>query len=163
MVGIAIATRTFFAHMNFPFTTGLSAYWILAITPAITNTIFNKLKGIRLAKRSGKEALALGTLEAFVLGGIARSVATTLMFPFLRAKTLLQASSKNPTLKDATAIDIVKGLFAKGFLSMYKGLPLSLLRGVVSSAVGLTMKERIYVSTRRVFLAMAIQNAKAAS
>jgi len=137
---------------------GLSAYFALCVTPAITNSCFTQIKNLVLSRREGKNPV-LGTLESFIFGAIARTVAVCIMYPWLNAKTKMQAAKKNesgaqPKETDATTL-ILRILKDQGILALYVGLGPELFRGVLSSAVTLMLKEKIYVWNRNVFVTLA--------
>lgn len=133
------------------FYAGVSSYIPLCITPAVTNTFFTQIKNLVLKSRGKPLGSSLPLLESFLLGAVARTIAVCLMFPFLRAKTLIQGGS----MKETSALAVIKALVKKnGILSLYNGLGPELLRGVLSSAVTLMMKERIYVKNRALLLSL---------
>jgi len=137
---------------------GLSAYFALCVTPAITNSTFTQIKNLVLSSREGKNP-TLGTLESFIFGAIARTIAVCIMYPWLNAKTKMQAAKKNdnvaqPKEADATTL-ILRILKEQGFFALYVGLGPELFRGVLSSAVTLMLKEKIYVWNRNIFVALA--------
>lgn len=136
------------------FYNGLSAYIFLCITPAITNTIFEQIKQYVVSKRQGKGGTTLSTGQAFVIGAIARAISTTIMYPYLRAKTKIQTKKEGEVIETATEV-IKRSIKEKGFGSLYEGLWTELMRGVVSSAVTMTFKERIYSFTKASILSMA--------
>ncbi|GLE07405.1 hypothetical protein PINS_up017567 [Pythium insidiosum] len=72
---------------------GFQAYFVLCLQPAIQYTVFERVKEAYL-KRSKSMAKSLSALEAFVLGALARSIATLLLFPYIRAKVILQSKKK---------------------------------------------------------------------
>lgn len=131
---------------------GLSAYPVLCITPAITNAVFSQLKAFFLKSRP--PTAVLGTAEAFFLGAVARTVATFIMYPFLRAKTMMQASGNKGGSTNPIVI-IMHVIKTQGIAAVYRGLGPELVRGVLSSAVTLMLKEKIYVINRAAFLSMA--------
>ena len=73
---------------------GWAAYIVLCLKPAITYALFDYLKRLLLRRKHARAgaggraaaAAALTALEAFVLGAIARGVATVAVFPYTRAK-----------------------------------------------------------------------------
>ena len=68
---------------------GWAAYIVLCLKPAITYAVFDKLKDLilrRKSKMAGRAARTLSTLEAFVIGAVARGIATFIVFPYTRAK-----------------------------------------------------------------------------
>ncbi|KAF1792600.1 Mitochondrial carrier domain [Phytophthora cactorum] len=137
---------------------GLGAYFVLCLQPAIQYTVFERLKGIYLRKFK-QASQALGALEAFMLGAIARSIATLMLFPYIRAKVLMQSNKK----KQAAATDLRQGqsntcteskketiastlqrvYTEEGPLALYRGLGPELTRGALSSALMLMIKEKI--------------------
>jgi solute carrier family 25 (peroxisomal adenine nucleotide transporter), member 17 len=66
---------------------GLSAYYVLCFKPALQYTVYEQVKKLLVAHRRDK---TLSAVEAFLLGMVARTVATVLVFPCVRAKVLLQ-------------------------------------------------------------------------
>jgi hypothetical protein len=153
------AVANVFKEQGIPgFYKGLSAYFALCVTPAITNSTFTQIKNLVLSSREGKNP-TLGTLESFVFGAIARTVAVCIMYPWLNAKTKMQAAKKNDSVsqpKETDATTLIMRIFKEqGFLALYVGLGPELFRGVLSSAVTLMLKEKIYVWNRNVFVALA--------
>lgn len=139
---------------------GLGAYFVLCLQPAIQYTVFERLKGMYLRKFR-QASQALGALEAFVLGAVARSIATLVLFPYIRAKVLMQAKKKQsavasaeqgqaapaseakPEAKDTIASTLQRVYKEEGPLALYRGLGPELTRGALSSALMLMIKEKI--------------------
>lgn len=68
-----------------------------------------------------------GVVQAFVLGAIARSVATLLLFPYIRAKVLVQTKKKQAVAGQTTSQDGIVSTLQRvykeeGALSLYRGL-----------------------------------------
>ena len=82
------------------FYSGLSAYTLLCLKPALQYTVYEQVKAAVL--RTRPRGSTLSAVEAFALGMIARTVSTVLVFPFLRAKVLLQTSKTTKTTKTTT-------------------------------------------------------------
>eukprot|EP00550_Attheya_septentrionalis_P004398 CAMPEP_0198283184 /NCGR_PEP_ID=MMETSP1449-20131203/2853_1 /TAXON_ID=420275 /ORGANISM="Attheya septentrionalis, Strain CCMP2084" /LENGTH=264 /DNA_ID=CAMNT_0043979721 /DNA_START=218 /DNA_END=1012 /DNA_ORIENTATION=+ len=140
---------------------GIQAYWVLCLKPSIQYTVFEQLKRRSLV-RSGKRSLSSG--EAFLLGMIARTIATMCVFPYLRVKVVMQArqntttrtgtSTSNddvennphtpPPQTDEPEESIVEMLWhmQKGG-DLFRGIGPELTRGVLSAAFMLMAKERI--------------------
>ena len=150
---------------------GIQAYWILCFKPALQYTVFEQLKGwiLRLRQiRGGKEgqrhrsAAQLSSGEAFLLGMFSRTVATLLVFPFLRAKVRMQSlnrtetSSLHPSSSSVDPItptiwELLTENYANGGLkALYKGLGPELTRGVLSAALMMMVKERISGSVKNI-------------
>lgn len=140
------------------FFNGLSAYVILCITPAITNTIFEQIKKIVLLRKQSKSGL-LSTFEAFLVGALARAISTTIMYPYLKAKTVLQSNKKSGGPKESATQVIMRLIKQNGFFGMYGGLPVELMRGVCSQSVTMMCKERIFALVRAMILSVAAKNA----
>ncbi|KAG7384897.1 ADP/ATP carrier protein [Phytophthora pseudosyringae] len=128
---------------------GLGAYFVLCLQPAIQYTVFERLKGMYLRKFK-QASHALGALEAFVLGAVARSMATLVLFPYIRAKVLMQANKKQQTAaggqdptQDTIASTLRRVYTEEGPLALYRGLGPELTRGALSSALMLMIKEKI--------------------
>jgi hypothetical protein len=118
---------------------GWRVYVYLCFMPAIQFVMFDRLKSLSTGPiSSGK---------AFVLGATARAVAVSLTYPFTRAKAIVQTQkvkTDDKTLKSKSVIGLLKALIAKeGFFAMYRGFGPELLRGVLSAALMLMIKEKI--------------------
>jgi solute carrier family 25 (peroxisomal adenine nucleotide transporter), member 17 len=146
---------------------GLSAYYLLCFKPALQYTIYEQVKKLVIQNRrknnyqqqngyNSTESASLSSIEAFVLGMVARAISTILVFPFIRAKVLLQARKKSsPELSDPlsdsntaattpTTMDVLQQEWNQSGLSgLFQGLGPELTRGVFSSALMLMIKERI--------------------
>jgi adenine nucleotide transporter 17 len=70
---------------------------LLCVNPAIQNTCFDKLKA-RVLKASAAKAMT--PLQGFVLGAVAKAIATLLTFPLVRLKTMLQAGKPPPVVQE---------------------------------------------------------------
>jgi len=145
----AQATANIYKNGGFgAFYGSVSAYFVLCITPAVTNTVFTQIKNVMMKSRGKPLNAALGFFESFLLGAIARATAVCLMFPFLRAKTLMQASTKGDQPQKSST-QLIQDLLAKeGFFALYRGLGPELLRGVLSSSITMMLKERVYAVNR---------------
>lgn len=142
---------------------GLSAYPILCITPALTNTIFSQIKTLVLSRRDSKSG-TLTSAEAFFYGAIARGIATLVMYPYLKAKTVLQSASKGGgEVRESATQVVVRTYKEKGVGALYDGLSTELARGVLSSAVTMLFKERIFAATRIAILSLAAKKAAVAT
>lgn len=64
---------------------------LLCFNPAITFVLFDKIKASIL----GDKAKALTTLQAFLIGALAKAVATVVTFPLMRCKGMLDIASKS--------------------------------------------------------------------
>ncbi|KAF4322862.1 hypothetical protein BBO99_00002395 [Phytophthora kernoviae] len=150
---------------------GLGACFVLCLQPAIQYTVFERLKGVYLRKFK-QASQVLGALEAFVLGAIARSIATLVLFPYIRAKVLMQAKKKQTAgadlnqgqvpsaggaKKETIASTLQRVYKEEGPLALYRGLGPELTRGALSSALMLMIKEKIQMY---ITLMMMLANSK---
>mmetsp|Transcript_916 Transcript_916/g.1991 ORF Transcript_916/g.1991 Transcript_916/m.1991 type:complete len:303 (+) Transcript_916:66-974(+) len=143
-----ITTRGFGALYS-----GWEAYLVLCLKPAITYAIFDKLKSLLLAKKD-RVLKGLSALEAFVIGAIARGIATIIVFPYTRAKVLVKAYT--PTAGEqapSIAGTVAKVLKEDGFFALYQGCVPEVSRGVLSAALMLAAKEKIAMAVRKAIAA----------
>lgn len=122
-------------------------YLFLSLSPSITNTIFTQVKNYFLRSRGKSLNASLGAGESFLVGAIARAIATVLVFPFIRCKIVMQAL-KNMGVKECLSQVYKDG----GLKNVYRGLNAELVRGVFSSAVTLMIKEKSTKSNRALIL-----------
>lgn len=153
---------TMLSDKNTNFYKGISAYYILCFKPALQYTIYEQIKKIMIANRNrdrhhgNHQQSSLSSVEAFLLGMVARTISTVLVFPFIRAKVLLQAQQKQETKDEmdinesdtssaaTTTKDIIIQQFNQhGIAGLYQGIGPELTRGVFSAALMLMIKERI--------------------
>ena len=88
---------------------GWHAYIVLAMKPALENTIFDTLKKWRLLSRRGSGGRALlSSVEAFVLGLLARAVCTVLTFPATRGLRIQQGRRKKKMMTKENKVKKVK-------------------------------------------------------
>jgi solute carrier family 25 (peroxisomal adenine nucleotide transporter), member 17 len=92
-----------FSMINDPsynFYKGLSAYFVLCWKPAIQYWIYERLKILLLTNKQRHSARnttsrphkqqQLTNVESFILGMVARTISTIVVYPYIRAKVLLQ-------------------------------------------------------------------------
>ena len=140
---------------------GIEAYYLLCFKPALQYTVYEQTKQAVLAGRKKK---ALSAFEAFFLGMVARTVATVFVFPFLRAKVLMQSTANaeeeeggggasNNSSSESSMAAVLRQQYERGGVAgLYQGIGPELTRGVLSSALMLMIKERIAVTVRQLFL-----------
>ncbi|KDO31466.1 hypothetical protein SPRG_04081 [Saprolegnia parasitica CBS 223.65] len=123
---------------------GFSAYFVLCLQPAIQFTAFEQVKKLYL---KSKASSSLSAIEAFMLGAAARSLATLVVFPYIRAKVIMQAKAK-AAAGDATPPETIPAILQRlvrdeGIGSLYRGLYPELTKGALSAAFMLMVKEKI--------------------
>jgi solute carrier family 25 (peroxisomal adenine nucleotide transporter), member 17 len=143
---------------------GIQAYYVLCFKPALQYTIFEQVKGTVLRSRTSR---SLSAAEAFFLGAFARIIATMAVFPFVRAKVVMQSRSKKivqqqqqpqeggqqpmePTERPMTLTSLLGEMYQSGGIpALYQGLGPELTRGVFSAALMLMIKEKINGAVKR--------------
>lgn len=115
---------------------GIEAYSVLCLKPALQYTVFEQVKATIVSSRPSK---MLNAAEAFVLGMIARAISTVLIFPYLRAKVVLQTSGEKMSVPD-----LLRDMYKQGGIgNLFQGIGPELTRGVLSSALMLMIKDQI--------------------
>lgn len=130
---------------------GIQAYTVLCLKPSIQYTVYEQVKKIILAGRStnknrgvSKKKQELSAVEAFLLGIVARTIATVAVFPYLRAKVMLQSQKGGGKNTDnSIPLMLLKMYQAGGMKSLFQGLGPELTRGIFSAAFMLMVKEKI--------------------
>ncbi|PPS02196.1 hypothetical protein GOBAR_AA18458 [Gossypium barbadense] len=142
---------------------------LLTTNPSIQYTAFDQLKQ-RLLKRQLKEKTsrnsspeALSAFSAFVLGAVAKCIATFVTYPAIRCKITIQAADlddNNETeeaesKKQKTVSGALYTIWKReGLLGFYKGIEAQILKTVLSSALLLMIKEKISKTTWVLLLAL---------
>jgi len=134
---------------------GIQAYTVLCLKPAIQYTVFEQVKRILLVRKhlanksaSGsrkQNAETLSAPEAFLLGMVARTIATVAVFPYLRAKVMLQSQKDDNASNEKPNISaMILKMYASGGLGeCFQGIGPELTRGVFSAALMMMCKEQI--------------------
>ena len=109
--------------------TGAGKQFYTSLTPAISNTMFDQLKGLLLKGRN-----SLGYVEAFLLGAFSKAVATFLTYPMGRAKTMLY-NEKLPVSgavwPSSSVYTLLVEMYKKqGVIGLYNGLYATIINGV---------------------------------
>lgn len=101
---------------------GIQAYYVLCFKPALQYTVFEQVKGIMLKSRKEK---TLSAAEAFLLGMVARAVATVAVFPFVRAKVVMQSRKQDASQEGqpTSVMELLKEIHETGGIpALYQGL-----------------------------------------
>lgn len=133
---------------------GIQAYYVLCFKPALQYTVFEQVKAFLLKSRKHK---VLSAAESFALGMVARTIATVAVFPFVRAKVVMQTQKKKASStatdgdngdddgnKPVSVMTVLRDVYkSKGIPGLYQGLGPELTRGVFSAALMLMIKEQL--------------------
>jgi hypothetical protein len=119
---------------------GLLANLTLATNPAIEYACVEQVKNFVLRRM---HTTALTSPQAFCTGGFAKSIATILTFPYIRAKVILQ-TTKDPEVRKKSALRVIWSLLREDGLSgLYMGIGVKLITGILKSAILLMTKEKV--------------------
>jgi hypothetical protein len=129
---------------------GLQASLVLCVNPAITYGLFERIKRIR--EKSGK--LTAG--DAFVIGALAKTLATVVTYPYIMAKVRLQykpskqiyTTHELSSLEYKGALDVLNKVYrSNGVRGWYKGMETQVGKAVLCQAVLFVSKEKFSVLT----------------
>ena len=109
---------------------GFSTNIVLCINPAIETVCFDRMKQARLTVRK------LTDLDVFVIGALAKCIATLLTYPYVRAKLLQQATGDSRSLPE-----LILAMSRK--YQLFQGIGSQLIKVVLTSAVTQVIKNRI--------------------
>jgi hypothetical protein len=119
---------------------GIQTYVVLCLKPAIQYTVFEQVKRIMI---KGKKSQKLSPAQSFFLGMVARTVATIVVFPYVRAKVVLQTRPHDDDKKESITTMLTEMYKEGGLAEWFQGLGPELTRGVLSAALMLMIKEQI--------------------
>ncbi|XP_014673635.1 PREDICTED: peroxisomal membrane protein PMP34-like [Priapulus caudatus] len=127
---------------------GLAELWrscpaslLLVCNPAIHFTLYEALKR-RLHRRLGVKELS--ALTYFLLGGLAKCIATTATYPMQFIQSKLRAGQLNTNnSKHSLLMSVLELVRSKGMVGMYKGLEAKLFQTVLTSALMFLCYEEI--------------------
>lgn len=140
---------------------GVGALWngtfpslLLVLNPAIQFMIYEGLK--RQLRKGGLRELS--SLEVFMIGAVAKAVATTVTYPLQTIQSILrfgQFSSSTEESKLLSSLRTIKCLLVNrarksGLLGLFKGLEAKLLQTVLTAALMFLLYEKIASFTFRV-------------
>lgn len=140
---------------------GVSALWngtcpslLLVLNPGIQFMIYEALK--RQLRRGVLQELS--SLEVFVIGAVAKAVATTVTYPLQTIQSILrfgqhrqqrEQSKLLSSLRSVTYL-LINRVRRSGLLGLFKGLEAKLLQTVLTAALMFLLYEKIAAATFRV-------------
>ncbi|GAA5918709.1 hypothetical protein JCM6882_008751 [Rhodosporidiobolus microsporus] len=165
-----VATRQQLAHKHLSFRRavahilrddGITGLWrglkpslVLCINPAITYGMFERLKTLLL-----KPGDKMTPGKAFLIGALSKTLATVVTYPYIMAKTRLQAGAGDDDEDDSVphekkkeryngAIDCLKQVFAEeGFVGWYQGMQAQITKAVLAQALLFGIKDALEAYT----------------
>ena len=157
----AVLTREFLAEGPDCWWRGFGVSSILTLNPALTFSIFDRLKAhvLRIVSASAVDGSgappALTAAQAFVLGSASKVIATLLTYPLMRAKSIMQASGAARREGDDSDADegrrrrrglvqvLIDVIEREGAAGLYRGCATQIFTAVTKSGILLTTKEQL--------------------
>uniref|UniRef100_A0A8D1QN75 Solute carrier family 25 member 17 n=2 Tax=Sus scrofa TaxID=9823 RepID=A0A8D1QN75_PIG len=144
---------------------GISALWngtfpslLLVFNPAIQFMFYEGLKRQLLKKR-----MKLSSLDVFIIGAIAKAIATTVTYPMQTVQSILRFGRHrlNPENRTLGSLRNVLYLLHQrvrrfGIMGLYKGLEAKLLQTVLTAALMFLVYEKLTATT---FMVMGLKRA----
>lgn len=139
---------------------GIGALWngcmaslVLVSNPTIQFVAYDAIRRFAVARANRDGRKSLTTWEIFILGAVAKAIATFVTYPLQVAQSKLRNSNKNLTGEDAKSsgirsykntLDCLIQMFqADGFYGWYKGLNVKLLQTVLMAAFHFLAYEKV--------------------
>ncbi|KAL7105180.1 hypothetical protein ACP275_07G028500 [Erythranthe tilingii] len=147
---------------------GLGISLLLTTNPSIQYTVFDQLKLRMLKGNTRKETddassrEALSAFSAFVLGAVSKCIATCLTYPAIRCKVMIQSAKSDendegktqPRSRRTVSGTVYSVWENEGISGFFKGLQAQMLKTVLTSALLLTIKEKIAKTTWVLMIAL---------
>ncbi|KAJ8296296.1 Peroxisomal adenine nucleotide transporter 1 [Rhodotorula toruloides] len=130
---------------------GLKPSLVLCVNPAITYGMFERLKTMLL-----KPGEKMTPFKAFLIGAMSKTLATVVTYPYIMAKTRLQAGNDDdddtppgqPKERYNGALDCLKQVYAEeGFTGWYQGMQAQITKAVLSQALLFGIKDALEAYT----------------
>ncbi|KAM8930697.1 peroxisomal membrane protein PMP34 [Pelodytes ibericus] len=118
---------------------------LLVFNPAIQFMLYEELKRQLLKRRT-----ELSSVEFFVIGAIAKAIATTLTYPLQTAQSVMRFGHEKQN-QEKSKLGFLKGVLhflqkrirRWGFLGLYKGLEAKLLQTILTAALMFMVYEQL--------------------
>ncbi|KAF9256741.1 mitochondrial carrier [Marasmius fiardii PR-910] len=136
---------------------GLAGFWkgfqtttLLCLNPSLTLSFFQVFRrALALSKRTPKSVVIDPTpREAFVGGAISSSIAVSILYPLILAKTRLQARKKSRkkespliSVSPPSLMSVLQDAYVRD--ELYQGLEMQIVKGFISQGVTFLVKGRI--------------------
>ncbi|RKP12884.1 mitochondrial carrier domain-containing protein [Piptocephalis cylindrospora] len=126
---------------------GLKPSLLLVVNPAITYGAYERLQNWVL---SVTHRTRLSPLQVFLVGALAKAIATIVTYPYIMAKVRLQwkpsreekATGRAPRYRGA--LDVLRKVYRhNGFFGLYTGMQAQIGKAVLSQALLMLMKDRL--------------------
>ncbi|KAG7091253.1 hypothetical protein E1B28_010302 [Marasmius oreades] len=135
---------------------GLAGFWkgfktttLLCLNPSLTLSFFQVFRrALALSKRTPKGmAIDPTPRQAFVGGAVSSSLAVTILYPLILAKTRLQARKKSRrndrsiSASPPSLVSVLQDAYVRN--ELYQGLEMQIVKGFISQGVTFLIKGRI--------------------
>lgn len=129
---------------------GVSTSFILSGNPAIHFMVYETLKRAFLKRRPSKN---LTSIESFILGGLAKCVATVVTYPLQLVQCRQRANKRaGGTAAISSMVDVFQDVIRTfGISGLYKGMETKLFQAVLTSAIMFLAYERIIMGVHSMF------------
>jgi len=128
---------------------GLMPAMVLCLNPAIQFLVFDRLKAWWVARLQARESPRKpSAVELFIIGAIAKLVATIVTYPYIMAKMRLQwkprpGDTAVARIQYKGAIDVIaKTLHHEGISGLFTGLQAQALKSMLGAALMFMCKEK---------------------
>jgi len=129
---------------------GLVPSLILVSNPSIQHTLYEQLSQ-RLKRRLGRQGLEVTAFHQFILGAVAKAIATFVTYPYQVVKSRQQVSLKGED--DRTSSQVVAQMLRdEGIYSFYQGITAKLSQTVLNAAFLFVAYEKILAIIIRSYL-----------
>lgn len=130
---------------------GFPVATLLSITPALTFYLTNILTRLLLPTASRQSP---SPAQTFLLSALGNALSTSLLYPLILAKTLLQYRDPRGRRVYKGLVDVVRGTIRRrGVKGLYKGLESQLAKGVTAHGVTMVVKGRVEEGFVQAYLA----------
>ena len=134
---------------------GVSSSLLLCCNPAIQFAVYETVKKMLIARKAKGASKRLSSLEAFVLGAVAKWIATVATYPLQVAQTRLRFGK----CEYAGTFDCLRKIYAReGRSGLYRGMETKLWHSTLISALMFLSYEKIQLAVERAIRASAAPN-----
>jgi Mitochondrial carrier protein len=144
-------SRSWATYRSYPWLSlwkGLLPSLILCSNPAIHYTVYDVAKLHYLSvSRAGSDSARVTMVESFVLGMLAKLIATLATYPLIQAKVQLMTQASSHRHKSLWS-HLYQEYSSHGISGLYRGFHLQLLHTLLKSALLVMLRERIERTTR---------------
>jgi len=125
---------------------GLLASIVLCSNPAIQFVSYERLKRYHAGRR-----VKITQVEAFVMGAIAKAIATIVTYPYQVVQSRLRMQENQSTSPQACLWDIIEN---EGVIGLFSGMGTKMIQTVLNSAIMFAIYEPLYAGVSGKFNAM---------